>query len=493
MPEASLTLSGVTKTYPGVRALADVSLALYPGVVTALVGENGAGKSTLVKCLTGLVRPDAGDIRMADRPLHLTSPRDAWDAGITAIHQETVMFDELSVAENVFAGRLPRRAGMVDWAAMTASTTALLARLNAPIRAREKLRRLSVAQKHLVQIARALAQDSRVVIMDEPTAALSAREVEELLAIVRGLRAEGRAILFITHKFEEIFSVADRWVCLRDGRHVGQGGVADITQPALVSLMVGRAVDQVFPKRPVPIGDVVLEVAGLANATEFADISLTLRRGEILGLYGLVGAGRSEAMQALFGLTRPTAGTVRVDGRALHIRTPADAIAAGLAYVPEDRQVQGAVLPFSVRENVTLADLAAHVRHVLLSRRAETATAARLARRLDIRAATLETRVGALSGGNQQKVVIARWLARAPRILILDEPTKGIDIGAKAAVHDFMVELAGQGMAVILISSELPEMLGMADRVLVMRQGRIVAAFDRGTATAEAVAGAALG
>jgi rhamnose transport system ATP-binding protein len=489
-----LSLARVTKRFPGVRALHDAHLALHPGNVTALLGENGAGKSTIVKILTGIYQPDEGEIRIEGRPVSFASPRDAWAAGVTAIHQETVMFDELSVAENVFMGHMPTGGGgLVDWGAMRARTRALLKRLDCDIDPDVPLKTLGVAQKHLVEIARALSHDARIVIMDEPTAALSAREIDDLFRIVAQLKAEGRAILFISHKFEEIFRVADRWTCLRDGEQVGEGMIADATPPQLVRLMVGRSIDQVFPKRAVPIGDVALEVVGLGNATEFADISFALRKGEILGLYGLVGAGRSEAMQAVFGLSRPTRGEIRVNGTPRAVRSPADAIAAGIAYVPEDRQTQGAVLPLGVRDNTTLASLGRHARATFLSRRSELADTRRLGTRLSVKAAHWEQRLQDLSGGNQQKVVIAKWLATNPKIIILDEPTKGIDVGSKAAVHDFMVELAAEGLAVVLISSELPEVMGMADRILVMHEGRIVREFDRATMDAAAIVTAATG
>ena len=488
----ALSLRAVTKRFPGVTALDAVSLDLMPGSVTALVGENGAGKSTIVKILTGIYTPDEGRVEVAGAAVRFVSPRDAWAAGIAAIHQETVMFDELSVAENVFMGHMPGGL-LVDRAAMAARAADLLVRIDADFTAEVPLKALSVAQKHMVEVARALSHEAQVVIMDEPTAALSRHEIGQLFALVERLRAEGRAILFISHKFDEIFRISDRWVCLRDGRLAGQGVTEEVTEPELVRLMVGRPVDQVFPKRQIALGPKVLEVEGLSNATEFADLTFDLRRGEILGFYGLVGAGRSEAMQCLFGLSHPTRGTVRREGRALTIRRPADAIAAGLAYVPEDRQHQGAALSLGIRENTTLASLAAHVRGWFLSASSERAETRNLGQRLDVRAASWETEVGDLSGGNQQKVVIAKWLATKPRVVILDEPTKGIDVGSKAAVHDFIGELAEEGLAVILVTSELPEAMGLSDRLIVMHEGRIVARFDRGDWSAEAIVAAATG
>ena len=489
-----LSLAGVSKSFPGVRALNDVSFALRPGEVTALIGENGAGKSTIVKILTGIYVPDSGTLTVADAARRFSSPRDAWAAGIAAIHQETVMFDDLTVAENIFMGHMPGGVA-IDWREARTRTAALLKRIDADFRPETPLKRLSVAQQHMVEIARALSHDAKVIIMDEPTAALSAHEIHELFRIVDQLKAEGHAILFISHKFDEIFRVSDRWVCLRDGEKVGEGLTPAVREPDLVRLMVGRPVDQIFPKRNLPIGDVVLSVSGLSNATEFEEISFDLRRSEILGFYGLVGAGRSEAMQCLFGMSRPTHGSVTMNGQALNASAPADAIAAGIAYVPEDRQHQGSVLPLGIRENLTLASLGKHVHHAFLSRASERTATRQLGTRLSVKAAHWEQRLGELSGGNQQKVVIAKWLATRPKIVILDEPTKGIDVGSKAAVHDFIGELAEEGLAVILVTSELPEVMGLADRIIVMHEGTIAAQFTRGSATwsAEAIVAAATG
>jgi rhamnose transport system ATP-binding protein len=489
-----LSLAHISKSFPGVRALRDVSFTLNAGEVTALIGENGAGKSTIVKILTGIYVPDEGDVRVGGVPQRFCSPRDSWAAGIAAIHQETVMFDELSVAENIFMGHMPvTAAGLVDWPQMHRRAGELLKRIDADFGPDAMLKQLSVAQKHMVEITRALSHEAGVIIMDEPTAALSRNEIDDLFRIIAQLKAEGRAVVFISHKFDEIFRVADAFVCLRDGEQVGSGKIADMTEARLVSLMVGRPIDQVFPKRDIAIGNTVLKVEGLSNATEFADVSFELRRGEILGFYGLVGAGRSEAMQCLFGMTPPTKGSATLNGEPLAISSPGDAIAAGISYVPEDRQDQGAVLELGIRENVTLASLAAHVKSLFLSRPSELQDVRMLGKRLDVRAANWEQRLGELSGGNQQKVVIAKWLAAKPKVIILDEPTKGIDVGSKAAVHDFVGELAEEGLAVILVSSELPEIMGLADRVMVMQEGRIVEEFTRGSWSAEDIVAAATG
>jgi rhamnose transport system ATP-binding protein len=472
---AVLSLDGVIKDFPGVRALSSVSLSLYPGQVTALVGENGAGKSTVVKILTGIYQPDGGQILVDGVPVQFANAQAAAAHGITAIHQETVLFDELTVAENIFLGHAPKgRFGLIDTAAMIAKSRAILTEIEAPIDPTTRLRDLSIASKHLVAIARALSIDARVVIMDEPTAALSHKEINELYELVDKLKAQGKAILFISHKFDEIFRIADRFAVFRDGQFVGDGHIADVTQDDLVQMMVGRSVDQIFPKRISAIGDEVLKVVGYDHPTEFAEINFTLHKGEILGFYGLIGAGRSEVMQALYGITKPAKGAVRIDGDVRIIRSPADAVAHGIVYVPEDRGKQGAITSLPIFQNVTLPSLHRTSRNGFLRLTEEFALAREYTARLDLRAASLETAVGNLSGGNQQKVVIAKWLATQPKVIILDEPTKGIDIGSKAAVHEFMAELAAQGLAVIMVSSEIPEVLGMSDRVIVMREGRIV-------------------
>ncbi len=475
-PAPILALDGISKSFPGVKALSDVALKLYPGQVTALVGENGAGKSTMVKVLTGIYQPSAGRILVDGQETRFPTAEDAAHAGITAIHQETVLFDELSVAENVFLGHAPRgRFGLIDWAEMRRRAKAILNDIGADIDPGAKLRDLGIANKHLVAIARALSIDARVVIMDEPTAALSHKEIEELYELVDQLKAQGKAILFISHKFDEIFRIADNYTVFRDGQLVGEGRIADVTNDALVKLMVGREVDHIFPARSADLGDEILQVEGYDHPTEFADISFTLRRGEILGFYGLVGAGRSEFMQALFGITRPSNGTTRIDGAAVSIHSPADAVQNGIVYVPEDRGLQGAITAMPIFQNITIPSLGRTSRHGFIRLAEEFKLARDYTERLDLRAASLDTPVESLSGGNQQKVVIAKWLATQPKVIILDEPTKGIDIGSKAAVHEFMAELAAQGLAVIMVSSEIPEVLGMSDRVIVMREGRIVA------------------
>lgn len=480
MSQPKLTLSGISKSFPGVRALNNVSLELYPGEVTALIGENGAGKSTLVKSLTGIYQPETGEIRVDGKVTTLPTPHAAFEQGITAIHQETVLFDELTVAENIFLGHAPRtRFKTIDWRKMFAAARALLENLGAThIDAEMQLKELGIANKHLVAVARAMSIDAEIVIMDEPTAALSHKEIEDLFVLIEFLKREGKAVLFISHKLYEIYRIADRFTVFRDGEMVGKGLLKNTTQDEIVRLMVGRSVEQIFPKRQADIGDTVFSVRGLCHPTEFADISFDLREGEILGFYGLVGAGRSEVMQAIFGITRPSAGAVELDGAPVSARSPADAIGAGIVYVPEERGQQGVVADLPIFQNISLPSMHKTSKNGFIRLAEEFALSREFTKHIDLRAASLSQNVGTLSGGNQQKVVIAKWLATQPRVIILDEPTKGIDIGSKAAVHEFMGELVSQGLSVIMISSELPEIMGMSDRIVVMREGRIVVIHD---------------
>jgi rhamnose transport system ATP-binding protein len=482
-----LTLTDIRKSFGAARALERVSLELHPGSVTALLGENGAGKSTLVKILSGVHQPDGGEIRLEGRVVRIADPVVARELGIGVVHQECLVFDNLTVAENLFVNNQPSRRGWVDWRRLRARATAVLRELEAGLTADMPAGDLSIAQKHVVQIARALVHDSRVLILDEPTASLSQRECAELFRIVRALRDAGRALLFISHRFDEVFEIADRYAVFRDGVSVGAGRIADTDRDALIRQMVGRDVGQLFPKRETPASSLesaaeLLRVEGLSRTGEFADVSFTLRRGEILGIYGLVGAGRTELAQVLFGVQRADRGTMTLS---------ASAAAAGIALVPEDRQSQGAVLPFSIAANLALPNLATLAPRGWCSRAREAGLAREWIDRLAIRAQGPQQAVHSLSGGNQQKVVLAKWLARKPAVLVLDEPTKGIDVGAKAAVHHVTREYANAGNGVIMISSELPEILGMSDRVLVMRRGRVRGEFPRAAATSEALLRAA--
>lgn len=489
-----LSLRKISKTFPGVKALSEVGLDLYPGQVTALVGENGAGKSTIVKILTGIYQPDGGTILFDGKAISFPNAHAASAAGVTAIHQETVLFDDLSIAENIFIGHEPRnRFGLIDTKELKRQAKELLTRVGADVDPSIRLRDLGIANKHMVAIARALSIDARVVIMDEPTAALSYKEITELYTLIEKLKSEGKAILFISHKFDEIFRIADRYTVFRDGEMVGDGRIKDVSEDQLVQLMVGRSIGQIFPKVDIDLGDEALTVTGYSHPTEFEDIGFTLRKGEILGFYGLVGSGRSEIMQALFGITKPSKGAVRINGEVKVIRSTAQAVGNGIVYVPEDRGKQGTILGLPIFQNVTLPSLKKTSRSGFLKLANEFKLAREYTQRLDLRAASLDQDIGNLSGGNQQKVVIAKWLATEPKVIILDEPTKGIDIGSKAAVHEFMTELASKGLAIIMVSSELPEILGMSDRVIVMRDGRIANEFERKDMSAERLVRAAAG
>ncbi|WP_318390890.1 sugar ABC transporter ATP-binding protein [Enterobacter sp.] len=490
-----LSLKGITKVFPGVRALENVQLDLWPGKVTALIGENGAGKSTLVKVMTGIYQPEEGEILYKAIPIELPTPESAHKVGITAIHQETVLFDELSVTENIFVGQY-LYTGMfkkLDWPAMHQKARDILTRLEVQIDPRATLKTLSIAQRHMVAIARALSFEAQVVILDEPTAALSQHEILEFYQIVERLKQDGKAILFISHKFDEIFELADHYTILRDGVYIGSGAMSDITEERMVAMMFGRAITQTYPKVACELGDTVLEVKDLCHPTEFAHINFSLRKGEILGFYGLVGAGRTELMHALCGVTHPSSGDILLNGKTMHFRQPADAINAGIVCVPEERQKQGAIIEMPIAQNISLPQLSKLNPNGVLNDAKEWALAEEYARRLQVKAFSWKQAVETLSGGNQQKVVIGKWLATHPDVIILDEPTKGIDIGSKAAVHQFMSELVAQGLAVIMVSSELPEVMGMADRIIVMHEGLMVAQYRAGEATAETIVSAASG
>lgn len=493
--EPVLRLDGISKSFPGVRALHDVSFDIRAGEVHALLGENGAGKSTLIKIMSGVHAPDSGTLLVDGRPVSLSSPDDARRHGIATIYQELLLFPELTVAENIFMGHAPRRGLMgIDWRAMRARTEALLESLDIhDLDPAAVVGALSVGNRQRVEILRALSQDARILIMDEPTAALTEHDVTRLFGIVRRLRERGVGVVYISHRLEEIFVLADRITVLRDGEKVAARSVAETRPEELIQLMVGRRIDQLFPKQEAPIGEPVLEVRNLTRGAVTRDISLTVRAGEIVGLAGLVGSGRSELALAIFGITPATSGEIRVGGAPVSIRSPGDARAAGIAYVPEDRATQGLVRAMSVRENFSLAILQRIAPSGFIDRAGEERMAEDGVRRYGVKASGIEQVVGKLSGGNQQKIVIGKWLATEPRVLILDEPTRGIDVGAKAEIHRAMVELARQGLAILMISSELPEVLGMSDRVLVMREGAIVAEATRAEATQERVAAAMMG
>ena len=496
MKETILELQGIAKYFPGIKALDNVDFTIRTGEVHALIGENGAGKSTLVKIMTGIYHPTKGKILMNGNEEIFRTSHDAQAAGVVAIHQEASMFSELSVAENIYMGHHTKKGGKLsplDWKAMRRHTKELLDRLELDINPDTLIKNLGTAQRHMVEIAKALSVDAKVVIMDEPTSALSMREVEELYKIIRQLKKEGKAIVFISHKFEEIFDICDHYTVFRDGQYIGEGEVASSTIDEIVTMMVGRSLDQMFPKQEAVIGEAVMDVENLALPGFFKDVSFSLHKGEILGFFGLVGAGRSEVMRTIFGIDKKSAGTIKLNGKEIHINSPRIAMKEGIAFVPEDRQEQGAILEMSLTHNITLPQIDTISKFSVISSRKEKEITEQFGNKMEIKAASWKVNADTLSGGNQQKVVLAKWLATDPKILILDEPTKGIDVATKAAVHNFVSEMASRGLAVILVSSEMPEVLGMADRIVVMHEGKVTETFSRDEANSDNIILAATG
>jgi rhamnose transport system ATP-binding protein len=488
-----LALEHASKAFGAIHALEGVSIALHAGEAHALVGENGAGKSTLVKILAGVHLPDEGALLVDGAPSVLRSPAEARDAGIAIIHQEPVQFPDLTVAENIFTGRQPLRTGRrIDRRTMDEQTAAIFERLGVPIDPDRIARGLSIAEQQIVEIAKALSLNARVIVMDEPTAALSAVEVDRLFRVVQTLRADGVAVLFISHRLEEVFALCQRVTVLRDGRLVLSRELAALAPDDLVRAMVGRELEDHVPTE-TEIGEPVLVVERLTREGVFVDISFEVRAGEIVALAGLVGAGRSEVASAIFGIDRFDGGRVSVNGRVLRRGSPTGAMAAGVAFVPEDRRQQGLVMEQSIARNVTLASLRRLARFGLIRATAERRFARDWTTRLQVKYGRLSSPMTSLSGGNQQKVVLAKWLGRNPSLLIVDEPTRGIDVGTKAEVHRLLEELAGRGVAILVISSELPEVLRLANRILVMREGRLVAEVDHAHANEETIVAAATG
>jgi rhamnose transport system ATP-binding protein len=487
-----LRLANISKRFAGVEVLHGVSFELLPGEVHALLGENGAGKSTLIKVITGVYQPDGGEIYLNDKRVHFNDPLQSRQAGIAAIYQELSLCPDLNVAENIFLGRQPIIAGgRIDWRKLYSEADRLLTSLGVHLDLRTKTRNLSIAQMQSVEIARAFSLNARILIMDEPTSSLTLNEVAELFGLVRRLRDEGAAIIFISHRLEELFEVADRVTVLRDGSYVDTRLVKDVSRDELVRLMVGRTISNLFPKQEVQPGEIALKVENLTHTGIFEGISFELRRGEILGMAGLVGAGRTDVARAIFGVVPPTSGTIQVEGRQVEITSPQQAISLGLAYVPEDRQINGLISAMNITSNISLPILKEYARRGWLLDKAERAAAFTAARQMEVRANTIWQITRTLSGGNQQKVVLAKWLSTKPRILILDEPTRGIDVGTKAAVHALMSKLAAEGIAILMISSELPEVLGMSDRIIVMHEGQMTGHFTRAEATQEKIISAA--
>ncbi|MDQ1540516.1 MAG: rhamnose transport system ATP-binding protein [Actinomycetota bacterium] len=489
-----LELIRATKSFGAVKALEDGSVRLYPGEAHALVGENGAGKSTLVKILAGVHHPDSGQLVIGGVETALNGPAASRAAGVSIIYQEPTLFPDLSIAENIFVGRQPvGRTRQIDRAEMRRQAQAAFGRLGVELDPNRLARGLSVADQQIVEIAKAISFNARVIVMDEPTAALSSVEVARLFAVVRALRADGAAVLFISHRLEEVFAICQRVTIMRDGRFVRTAPVGDLTIDDIIRSMVGRDLDALFPKTETAAGSVVLDVQRLTREGVFTDVSFTVRSGEIVGLAGLVGAGRSEVARAIFGIDRHDAGSVAIRGKALPNGSPLAAMSAGVAFVPEDRRQQGLVMEMAIDHNVALASLRRLRRRGLIFRSSERELASDWAVKLRLKFGRLKNPVATLSGGNQQKVVLSKWLARGPALLIVDEPTRGIDVATKAEVHRLLDELVAQGVAVLMISSELPEVLGMADRILVLREGRLVAEMTRDAADEDSVMRAATG
>ena len=491
---AVFRLRGVTKRFGGVTAVDNVDFDLRPGEVHALVGENGAGKSTLMKIVHGLYTPDEGTLEVGGEAVEFSSPRDAEAAGIAMIPQELDLFPELSVTENLFVGRHRPRTGWggLNRNAMRAEARRRLGALGVDLDVTTTVKGLSAANQQIVAIARALVGEARAVVMDEPTASLTEREVQQLFRIISDLTSSGVGVVYISHRLEEVFTISDRITVLRDGHHITTAPASELDAKELVRLMVGRPLNELFTRSPHTSGEVALEVRGLSRAGEFADIDLVVRRGEIVGLSGLVGAGRSELAQSIFGIRSPESGEIRIDGEEVRIHSPQAAMERGIFYVPEERRSQGLILPFSIKNNITLSILD-RISRLGFVPRTERQTADRFARDLSIRGAKMSDPVSRLSGGNQQKVVLAKSLAREPSIMLLDEPTRGIDVGAKSEIYRLIDDLAKEGKAILLISSELEEVLSMSDRILVMREGHITGEFNREEATQENVMTAATG
>jgi rhamnose transport system ATP-binding protein len=493
-PAPLVDVRHVAKAFGGVHALRDASLTLYPGEVHGLLGENGAGKSTVLKALAGVHRTDAGEITIDGRLFEQGSTRRALEQGVAVIYQEPGLFPDLTLAENVFIARQPtRRSGGVDWVRMRREAAALFAQLGVDLDPDRPAQGLSIADQQIVEIAKALSTRARVIVMDEPTAALSAAEADRLLAVARRLRDGGAAVVFVSHRLDEVFLLCDRLTVMRDGATVATCPVSETTPSQVVRWMVGRELTELFPKLETTAGDVVLSVRGLSSHGVFENVSFDVRAGEIVAFAGLVGSGRSEVVRAVFGVDGYDEGSVHVLGEPLPKRDPRAALARGVALVPEDRRQQGLFMPASVARNTAIVVLSRLSRRGLLRQEAETRLAAEWAERLHLRHGGLDQPVERLSGGNQQKVVLSKWLATEPRLLVIDEPTRGIDVGTKAEVHRLLSEQAAKGLAVLMISSELPEVLGMADRVLVMREGQLMATLSRAEATQERVMLAATG
>jgi inositol transport system ATP-binding protein len=485
--EYVLEMENISKAFPGVRALSNVQLRVRKGTVHGLMGENGAGKSTLMKCLIGIYVPDSGTITLKGEKLHITSTHYALSKGISMIHQELCPIPEMTVAENIYLGREPMNwCGLVDMPKMNRMTSELLDRLHIKIKPTARMRELSIAQSQLVEIAKAVSYDADLIIMDEPTSAITEAEVDSLFSIIRSLKDHGRAIIYITHKMDEVFKITDEVTVFRDGQYMGTEATKNLTDGILIEKMVGRTLTDMFHKETAPVGDALLQVENLTGHG-FRNVSFEVRRGEILGLAGLMGAGRTELIEGVFGVVRTQSGAIRINGKTVGIKSPKDAIAAGMALLTEDRKLTGLYINATVRENMFIANIHSYLWGPFIRFRKIEKDCEKMRQTMRIKTPSLLETIKNLSGGNQQKVLISRWLLTDPDLLILDEPTRGIDVGAKSEVYRLMTEFVRSGRSIIMISSELPEVLGMSDRIMVMHEGDKIGELTRSKATQEKI------
>jgi rhamnose transport system ATP-binding protein len=494
MSEYVLELKGITKVFPGVKALDNVHFNLKPGEIHALMGENGAGKSTFIKVITGVHTPEEGEIYLNGEKVEIKSPKDAQNYGIAAIYQHGTCYPDLSVTENIFIGheKIHKTTKRILWNEMHEEAAELLSQLGANFDPRTRMGALSVAQQQMVEIAKALSTNAKIIIMDEPTAALTKRESEELYRITEKLRDEGASIIFISHRFEDMYRLASRVTVFRDSKYIGSWDVNGITNEDLIVAMVGREITQLFPKKEIKLGEELFRVEGLSKMGVFADINFSVKKGEIVAFTGLVGAGRTELFQSIFGIMPYDSGKLYLEGKEVRIKSPNEAMKLGVGYLPEDRQKEGLILQWGIGKNITLSTLKKSSKKGWINEDKERGIAKTLSEKLTVKAKSIFDLSSSLSGGNQQKVVVAKLLAADLKIIILDEPTKGVDVGAKAAIYEIMSDLAAQGYGIIMVSSEMPEVLGMSDKIVVMKEGRITKEFDIKDATQEAILEAAM-
>ena len=487
MSDYVLELKGITKIFPGVKALDNVHFQLKKGEIHALMGENGAGKSTFIKVITGVHKAEEGEMYLDGELVHFKGPRDAQAAGIAAIYQHVTSYPHLSVTENIFMGHEKIKSGIIQWKQMHEEAKALLEELSADFKETDEMGSLSVAQQQMVEIAKALSTKARIIIMDEPTAALTKTESERLYAITEKLRDDGASIIFISHRFEDMYRLASTVTVFRDSQYIGTYNVDEITNSDLITAMVGREINELFPKPDIKVGEEVLRVENLSRTGYFKNVSFHVNKGEILGLTGLVGAGRTETVESIFGITKLDSGKIYLEGKEVTVKNPKEAMKLGIGLLPEDRQKQGLILDWGIGRNITLSELSSIGKRGFTNEKKERQIAKELAERVDTKAVTIFDKASSLSGGNQQKVVVAKMLASDLKVIIMDEPTKGVDVGAKAAIYEIMGELAKQGYAIILISSEMPEILGMCDRIAIMCEGKVTGELNRGEATQELI------